>query len=267
MNPHTLYFLKLGGSLITDKNTPHTARPAILQRLAQEIARAVQAFPSLRLVIGHGSGSFGHVPAHQHKTRDGVRTPAQWRGFVEVWQEARALNQIVAESLGAAGLPVVAFPPSASVQAAGGHIIAWNLQPIQSALQAGLIPLINGDVIFDQSLGGSILSTEELFAYLAGKLKPRRILIAGIEQGVWADFPTCQRLITHITPATYSAILQSLGGSSAVDVTGGMLKKVENMIDLVKNNPDLTIQIFSGVTPGTLYETLMGASPGTTLSA
>lgn len=265
MKTSSLCFLKLGGSLITDKNTPHTPRPDILQRLADEIAQAVVANPSLRLVIGHGSGSFGHVPAHQYKTRQGVSTPAQWRGFIEVWQEARSLNQIVVELLSAVGLPVIAFPPSAMVQASAGHVSAWNLQPMLSALNNGLIPLINGDVIFDEKLGGTILSTEELFVYLAEKLKPQRILIAGIEDGVWADFPTCQRLIERITPATFSQVATMLSGSAAVDVTGGMLKKVENMIDLVKNDPGLTIQIFSGVIPGMLFDTLMGANSGTTL--
>jgi isopentenyl phosphate kinase len=267
MTTPSLCFLKLGGSLITDKNAPHTPRLDVLQRLANEIARAQIANPAQRLIIGHGSGSFGHVPAHQHKTRQGVSTPEQWRGFVEVWQEARALNQIVVEQLSAAGLPVIAFPPSASVQASAGRVSIWNLQPILSAIDAGLIPLINGDVIFDEKQGGTILSTEELFAHLAEKLKPKRILIAGIEGGVWADFPACQHLIERITPATFNQIAGLLGGSAAVDVTGGMLKKVENMIDLVNNDPGLTIQIFSGITPGNLYDTLMGASIGTTLGA
>lgn len=267
MTTPALCFLKLGGSLITDKHTPHTPRLDILQRLGDEIARAVVTNPSLRLIIGHGSGSFGHVPAHRHQTRQGISTPAQWRGFVEVWQEARTLNQIVVEQLSAAGLPVVAFPPSASVQASERQVSTWNMQPMLSALSAGLIPIINGDVIFDEKLGGTILSTEELFAYLAKELKPQRILIAGIEEGVWADFPACLHLITRITPATFPQTASLLGGSAAVDVTGGMLKKVENMIDLVKNDPGLAIQIFSGVTPGRLFDSLMGACTGTTLCA
>ena len=58
-----LTFLKLGGSLITDKDSPHTARPEILRRLAEEIAAARQHNPAMQLIIGHGSGSFGHMPA------------------------------------------------------------------------------------------------------------------------------------------------------------------------------------------------------------
>ena len=79
-----LIFLKLGGSLITDKSNAHTARPDVLRRLAAEILTALDAQPDLRLVIGHGSGSFGHIPAHRYHTRVGVRTASEWAGFIEV---------------------------------------------------------------------------------------------------------------------------------------------------------------------------------------
>ena len=97
-----LFFLKLGGSLITEKTNVHTARLATIQRIAREIADGWKGHPGLRLVLGHGSGSFGHVPAHRYGTRQGVSTPAGWRGFTEVWHEARQLNQIMLESFYAA---------------------------------------------------------------------------------------------------------------------------------------------------------------------
>ena len=54
----SLVFLKLGGSLITDKSKPDTPRIAVLERLAKEIRRALTDQPQLSLLIGHGSGSF-----------------------------------------------------------------------------------------------------------------------------------------------------------------------------------------------------------------
>ena len=49
-----MIFLKLGGSLITDKTGVEAARPAVLARLAAEIAAARAAQPGLPLLIGHG---------------------------------------------------------------------------------------------------------------------------------------------------------------------------------------------------------------------
>ena len=112
-----LKFLKLGGSLITDKNIEYTARVDTLRRIAEEIKTARELEPSLRLVLGHGSGSFGHVAAKKYGTRHGVKNAEEWKGFLEVWREARRLDQIVLDIFLDAGLPVIAFPPSGGVTA------------------------------------------------------------------------------------------------------------------------------------------------------
>lgn len=260
-----LVFLKLGGSLITDKNKPHTPRREVINRLAAEIASAHQQNPELQWVLGHGSGSFGHVEGKKFATRKGVNTPEQWLGFAQVWSAARSLNQIVVESLVQAGLPIITFPPSGSIVASDARISTWELEPLRSALANGLLPLVYGDVVFDTIRGGTILSTEDLFCYLASLLRPDRILLAGIEQGVWADFPTCTRLIEQITPDTYRQMTGSIGDAVATDVTGGMAQKVKSMLDLVESIPELQVSIFSGEIPGLVFRALSGSNPGTLL--
>jgi isopentenyl phosphate kinase len=261
-----LFFLKLGGSLITDKTHPHTPRLEVLARLAGEIAAARQANPAMKLLIGHGSGSFGHVPASIYGTRQGVHTSEEWQGFIEVWKEAAALNHLVVEALFSVGLPAIALPASAGVVTSDGQVSAWNLAPLFSALQAGLLPVIYGDVIFDQRRGGTILSTEDLFEYLAPQLHPQRLLLAGLEEGVWEDFPTCTQLIPQINPQNFSLIAQALGGSAAVDVTGGMESKVRQMLSLVEGNPGLEVWIFSGQKSGNVCQALSGKVVGTRIA-
>jgi isopentenyl phosphate kinase len=190
-----LTFLKLGGSLITDKNTPRTARKEVIARLADEIAAAQQADLDLRLVLGHGSGSFGHVPAKNYDTRQGVDSPEGWAGFAEVWYEAATLNHLVMDILHAAGLPGVSFPASGGVTARDGRVAVWNLTPLTAALENGLLPVVYGDVVFDTIRGGTILSTEDIFIHLARQLHSERILLAGIDDGVYADYPECKQLI------------------------------------------------------------------------
>jgi isopentenyl phosphate kinase len=258
-----IIFLKLGGSLITYKNRPNTCRRNTLDRLAVEIASALQQQPKIKLVIGHGSGSFGHYAGNKYATRQGVHTPEQWKGFVEVWHAARALNQMVVEAMIAAGLPVIAMPPSAAGVSSGGQIAAWELAPIQRALSVGLIPIINGDVLFDDRLGGTILSTEDLFTALAQALHPDKVLIAGVEEGVFADFPKNSHLIDEITPATYAQVSDSIHGSLATDVTGGMAAKVECLLSMVADLPGLKARIFSGIVPGAVEQALLGRSLGT----
>ncbi len=263
----SLTFLKLGGSLITDKNTPRAARIALIARLAEEIQSACQSNPDLRLVLGHGSGSFGHVPAKKFGTRQGVASPDGWRGFAEVWHEAAVLNRMMIEALHAAGLPAISFPASAGVTAHDGRVTAWDLNPLTAALARGLLPVVYGDVVFDTARGGTILSTEDIFVHLARQLRPQRILLAGIEQGVWADFPACARLIPQITPENWGEIASSLGGSAATDVTGGMASKVRQMLDLAVELPGLAVLIFSGAHAGSLERALRGKGPGTLITS
>ena len=264
LSPLTL--LKLGGSLITDKNRPYTPCLEVIARLAEEIASARRQRPGLRLLLGHGSGSFGHVPAQKYGTRQGVHTADEWQGFVEVWRQAAALNRLVMEALRAAGVPALSFPPSAGVTAEDGQVAAWDLSPLSAALQTGLLPVIYGDVAFDRRRGGTILSTEDLFTHLAPRLRPARVLLAGLEAGVWADFPACTHLIPEISPENYAQVETALGGSTATDVTGGMASKVHLALDWVGQTPGLEVRIFSAAAPGSLESVLLGEPLGTQIT-
>ena len=272
-----LVFLKLGGSLITDKTQPYTPKLDIIEDVALQILTALQTDPDLRLVIGHGSGSFGHVAASEYHTRDGFlprpsplihrerdTTEANyWKGFAEVWYQASSLNRFVMEALHKMKVPAIALPPSANVIASNGKVSIWETTSISMALAARLIPVIYGDVTFDEIRGGTILSTEDLFGHLTRALNPQRILLAGLEAAVWQDFPDRTRKVETIAPHTFTEISDGIGKAAGADVTGGMESKVTQMLDLVQQNPELKIQIFSGAEPGNILRALTGETLGT----
>lgn len=256
-----MIFLKLGGSLITDKSQPQRARTQILNQAAAEIAAAYQEIPGLQLVLAHGSGSFGHIAAARYGTQQGASTPEQWRGFAHVWAVANLLNRLVVDALREHGLPVISLPPSAATIARGGRAVAMFVEPIERALQAGLLPLLQGDTVFDRQQGATILSTERVFAYLAPRLKPDLILLAGIEQGVYADYPQRTRLLPELDRA---ALAQAgIGASQTTDVTGGMAAKVAAALEICQALPQVQIRIFSGEEPGSLLRALRGEPLGT----
>jgi isopentenyl phosphate kinase len=257
-----LTFLKLGGSLITDKTRLYTPRLDKLAELAAQIAAATRLDPNLHLVLGHGSGSFGHAAASQHWSVNAKWTRTDWRGFAEVWYQASALNRLVVDALHGAGIPTISFPPSATCQANEGAIVDWYLPPLQEALETGIIPLIQGDVAFDTAIHGTILSTEDLFFTLAQRLHPQGILLAGLEKGIWADFPERTRLIEVITPESFEAVAAGLAGAVGMDVTGGMRDKVEQMVRLVEQVPGLEVRVFSGKEAGNVQRALLGEAVG-----
>jgi isopentenyl phosphate kinase len=276
-----LVFLKLGGSLITDKTQPFTPRLDIIEDVALQISTALQSQPNLRLVLGHGSGSFGHVAASEYRTRDGFVPRASplihrerdkteqnyWKGFAEVWYQASALNRFVMKALNKTNVPAIALAPSANVITSNGQVSIWETTAIRMALAAGLVPVIYGDVTFDEVRGGTILSTEDLFSFLARALNPERILLAGLEAAVWEDFPARTRKVASITPQTFNEVSRGVGKADGADVTGGMEAKVTQMLDLAQQNPELKIQIFSGAEPGNITRALGGETLGTWISA
>ncbi|MEJ2749143.1 MAG: isopentenyl phosphate kinase [Anaerolineae bacterium] len=257
-----MLFLKLGGSLITDKTGVEIVRPDVLARLAAEIAAARTDRPDLRLLVGHGGGSFGHVAAAKYDTRRGVKTAVQWRGFAEVHAAMARLNRLVVEALLAAGVPALSLQPSAlawcgpTASVRNGRITTINAAPIQAALDVGLVPVIYGDVAFDAGQGGTIISTEEIMAALVEALRPSWLLLAGVTEGV---LDQSGRLIPTITPANLPQIEAALGGSHGTDVTGGMASKVRGMLALTAQYPALQVRIFSGLTAGNVKQVVMAS--------
>jgi isopentenyl phosphate kinase len=249
-----LLFLKLGGSLLTDKTEKEALRRDTLARIAIEIASARATRPGLALVLGHGSGSFGHVAAANHNTRHGVHSPAEWLGFVEVSDAAARLNRYVIQALLDAGVPAIGLSPVASAQVEDGRIVYLAVQPVEAALQAGLVPVVYGDVAFDTVRGGTIISTEEIMTYLADSFRPSWFLLAGETAGV---LDGQGRVVSSIHRYNLAEIQPALGGSRGTDVTGGMAAKVLSLMTLVEQRPEMSIRIFSGLEVGLLSRLLL----------
>jgi isopentenyl phosphate kinase len=260
-----MIFLKLGGSLITDKAQERVARLETINRLAVEIAEYSATAGAEPLLLGHGSGSFGHMAAARHQTHLGASSPEEWHGFSQVWAAAAELNQHVLRSLTAAGLPALSFPPSASALCRSGQLVQLAVTPVAEALKVGLLPVVYGDVAFDEIQGAAIVSTEELFAYLAAALNPDRILLAGLEAGIYRDYPARRQLLQRFRPTDLES--GSIAGAAETDVTGGMLEKVNFALDMKKRMPALEIQIFSGDEPSALTNALSGERVGTLVEA
>jgi isopentenyl phosphate kinase len=244
-----LAFVKLGGSVITDKTCAETARLEVIRLLAREVAAALAADPGLGLVLGHGSGSFGHIAAQRYGTRGGVRGTDGWHGFAEVATVAARLNRIVVDALQDAGIPVWSLQPSASAHCDGGVLESMSLEPVIKALEHGLVPVLYGDVALDASQGGTIISTEQIFAYLARHLHPDRIILVGTVDGVFSGDPMRDPSawqIPEISAGNWTSVSRLLGGSHGTDVTGGMSAKVAEMVNLVRQSPGLEVQLISG---------------------
>ncbi len=265
-----LVFLKLGGALLTDKHEREAIRQAVLARLAREIAAWPGAHAG-RLLVAHGSGSFGHVAARETGFLD---HPADAMAHARVAAAAARLNAAVVDALIAAGLPAVAVPGGLVATCDAGRVAAVRADLVADRLAARLVPVTYGDAALDRSSGGTIASTEPLLAALAGALRPDRIVLATDVDGVYDADPHARpgaRRFDRLTPVDRDRVAAALAGAraGAVDVTGGMASKVGAMLDAVARQPGLEVRIVSGLRPGAVGAALAGADDagGTVIQA
>lgn len=252
-------FIKIGGSILTDKTQPEALNLPALQTVATTLTAILREQPDLQLLIGHGGGSFGHYWAKKYGTQHGVNSPEGWRGVARVADAMGRLNRIVVNALLEAGMSAVGIQPLASAQAQGGRLRELALPVIEQMLDVGLVPVVYGDVVLDSTQGAAIISTEGIFAYLAPRLQPQRIVLVG-EAGVYTADPRRDPgavRIAQITAANIETVLEQTGSSHGTDVTGGMAAKVEQMWQLVQSAEGLEVLLI-GVDAAALRAALHG---------
>ncbi len=253
--------LKLGGSVITDKSTPYTTRDAEIARLSKEVADALKAKPEMRMILGNGGGSFPHQPAKKGDLANGIKDAWQLEHLVETARSAAELNHIIVDSLVKAGVPAISIRPSSAAYTDKRDIVDFNVLMIEEMLKLGAVPVIHGDVLIDLKQGCSIASTEKLFMYLAKVLPVSRVIIGTNVDGVLDD---TNKVVRSITPANFSKIKPHLTGASTTDVTGGMLHKVESMLEMSKVVKEIVI--INALTPGNIGKALRGEKMGTVIT-
>jgi len=258
-----LVFVKLGGSILTDKTAAEALDRPALTAAAGALAEALAGDPELRLLVGHGGGSFGHYWAEKYATQHGAHDQHGWQGVARVSDAMGRLNRAIVAALLNAGIAAIGVQPAASALASGGALRSLAVEPLRAMLAPDatrrLTPVIHGDVVLDDRQGAAIVSTETLFAYLAPRLAPQRIVLVG-EGGVYTADPRRDRhavRIDTIGPGNISSVLAMAGASHGADVTGGMASKVRQMWELARATPGLRVQLV-GNAPEALAAALRG---------
>ena len=256
-----LVFLKLGGSLLTDKTWPQALRGDVLAPSRRRDCRGPRRAP--RAASGDRPRQRLVRPCDRTPIRHARRRTVASRvaRLCRCGPVAAELNRLVVDALWAAGVPALRIQPSARRCCYDGELLALDDRPLIAALAHGLAPVVHGDVALDEVRGGTIISTEEIFGWLAPRLRPQRVVLVGEVPGVLTADPSSGiegDVIAEITPATLPLLGEALGGSRGVDVTGGMVAKVAQMVTLVQITPSLAcIQVITGLTPRLLQRVLV----------
>ena len=216
-----MILLKLGGSVITDKDTPETVDEEALSRAA----RALSAVDD-DLIVVHGGGSFGHHFASEFGVSRTVGTE-DYEEVVAVHDAMSRLNGAVLDALHAEDVAAVPVHPfSAGFRNTVADLVLPTGQ-VRTLLREGFVPVLHGDVVGHEGKGATILSGDELVVELADHLDAERVGLCSSVPGVYDERGEVVGRVTSI-----AEVAAALGGSESTDVTGGMAAKVEELLAL-----------------------------------
>lgn len=223
-----LIFIKLGGSVITDKNVPYKADIKNIKRLAGQLKKS-----KIGLVLAHGSGSFGHTSASKYGGKKGYKNT---KGIAKVARDAMEINRIVMDALIDEGVPAVSFRPMSLITAKGGIVSNTFFDGVKLAIDQGLVPVFYGDVIWDEKWKSTIYSGETildiLFRYLIkNKYKIDTIIEIGKTDGF---YDKNLQTIPVIDKKNWPNFKKFIFKTKEKDVTGGMLHKVDMALEIAR---------------------------------
>ena len=234
--PSDLVFLKLGGSLITEKSRARTPRPEVIRRLAQEIAASPfgcsrpAARPRARFRIVRPCGG--------EKIRNG-RRGEDGGGLGRLRRGMGRRRRVEPPGDGCPGRRRRAVPSGLRLppMRRAGKWADWRRcrrSPYGWRWTRGWC---RSSTAIRCSTGRAEAGSPPrkwFSTALTRALHPQRILLAGIERGVFADYPERKILLRRIRARSGRAPHAKVEGSEHTDVTGGMLSKVLTMLALVR---------------------------------
>ena len=230
-----MIILKIGGSILTNKDSVESEVDSeSLKRIALEIKSSLDN-SSKELIIVHGAGSFGHPPAKKYKIGekfDQSEYPQKRIGFCEIQNAVKKLNMLICEEFIKEGLPVVAIPASSFMTASNKRITHGNLDSFKRYLSKGFIPVIYGDVVLDDELELCVISGDQIIQYLAMNLNPDRVVLGTDVDGVYDKNPKTHDDAIFFDRFSSLDDFETLEGTTNVDVTGGMVGKIKELLYL-----------------------------------
>ena len=260
MNDARPIILKLGGSAITDKAVEASPRNELINRMAEEIKRADLD----NLIIVHGGGSFGHPTAAKYGIKEGYKGEGdltQKFGCAETHHMMTVLNGIVMDSLILHEIPAVSVAPLNCVVTDNGKIRTFDETALRAMSKLSFTPVMYGDAVMDEKLGFTILSGDQLVTYLALKYNAERIIVGVDTDGIFEEDPKVNpeaKAIKRLNLAELKALQPKLGKTAGIDVTGGMVGKIAELIPAVEAGIPVTV---TGATKGlSIYRALTGQS-------
>ncbi len=246
--------LKLGGSLLTDKNQPFSIRENVVKSAIQQIIEAKE-----KLILIHGGGSFGHPLAKEYSISKGLNPsiPNQILGLVKTHQSMNKFNSYLINLFLEKNYPALSIQASSIFIKESHNISTQSIDMIETALDLNILPILYGDIILDKQGSFSIISGDQIIFELCENLKKynvSKVIFTMETDGLYInDKFNKESLATEC----YSDELESLELANLgqkIDVTGGIKGKLNFIKQICKYN--IPVQLINGLKEGYIYKSL-----------
>jgi isopentenyl phosphate kinase len=248
-----LYIIKVGGSVCTEKKKNLLkAKKKTIKRIVKELREAFLK-KKFKAVLVHGAGPFGHKTVKDYNINNGLRNSKDFEGFIKTNSRCAFLNSVFVRELEKQGFLAVGIHPMSCIIQKNKKIVEFNLKIIKKLLELnnGIIPVLYGTMVIDESLNGSVVSGDTITCFLAKKLKAKKVFFGTDVEGVFKG----TKIVKVINNNNWREIKKALKESKSIDVTKGMLGKI---MEIRKNIKGIPVKIFNLNKKGNLKALLLG---------
>ncbi len=248
-----IYIVKIGGSVLTDKNQPFSIRKNIIENVIEQIIESRK-----KIILIHGGGSYGHPLAKKFKINSGVDTNVtdQILGLVETHKAMELLNSKVSDIFLKNKVPAITIHTSSIFLKNKNEIEILSVKGLELLLNLNVIPILYGDIILDQNGSFSIISGDKIILEICKKLqnyKISKVIFCIEEDGLMIQGKSNPKLIKYISSSDLNKLSLSKFDEK-IDVTGGIAGKLVEIESICKLG--IPVQIINGLKQGFMLKAL-----------
>ena len=236
-----MILIKLGGSIITNKQKPLSPRRKTINNILKEIGKIKEP-----IIIVHGGGSYGHYWSVKY---DMHTKPAKYdlKGVSVVKNSMIELDKIILDNAVKNKLNPYCLPPTDFMN--GNKPIRSKVEKIGEIAKSGLTPVTYGDALWYGQKKSYILSGDVIMTTIGKILKPRLSIFVLDVDGVYSDTKS-KKLIYDFKKEKPTI------SKNKMDVTGGMTRKITEAVKMSKSG--LKVFFVNGNKPQRIVDAVSG---------
>jgi len=236
-----MILIKLGGSIITNKGKPQSARRKTIDNILKQIKKINEP-----MILVHGGGSYGHYWSVKY----GMHTkPARYslKGLSVVKNSMIELDKIILDSAAKNRINTYSLPPTDFMT--GTQPLSHQRPLIGDISPSVLLPIPSGFPLWSSPHLSYLFSGGVIMTTIGKILKPRLSVFVLDVDGVYSDTKS-KKLIYDFKKEKPTI------SKNKMDVTGGMARKITEAVKMSKSG--LKVFFVNGNKPQRIVEAVSG---------